>query len=216
MPKVDVAKETTAVVAVKERPTPEQMAAMYAGGLSYEKIGVIAGISKQAVQQAMKRAGYDPAGIKHFRDNESDSIAGKRKMILAAMDQKKAEKASIRDLSISYGVLYDKGRLQDDRSTENIFSIHALAKAAGALEPYASKPCGPGEDDLHYGGMYAWDHPHTPGQFEACRNGACNRCRDLKTCRRCGKVKTGDRLGTSAPCHACAAEWVVPEGASNG
>jgi hypothetical protein len=106
----------------------EQMADLRLKGVGLAEIGKVAGITKQAVSQALKRSGVDPQEIETFRAGRAGLLALKQKLILAGITPAKVEKMGVKDAAISYGILYDKERLETGQSTSNVANIHSIAQ----------------------------------------------------------------------------------------
>lgn len=98
----------------------------------------MAGISKQAVSQALRRSGLDPEEIGRFKKDKSLILHGKQKILLDALTPEVVKGMSGRDKIVSFGIVYDKTRLEDDKSTANILSF---VKTSDLLEPYRNQEC---------------------------------------------------------------------------
>jgi transcriptional regulator with XRE-family HTH domain len=98
----------------------EEMVDLKAKGLSLAQIGKMAGISKQGVSQRLKASGLDPGEIGQFKKDKSLILHGKQKMLLDSLTQEEIKKMGGRDKVVSFGIIYDKTRLQDDKSTVNL------------------------------------------------------------------------------------------------
>jgi predicted transcriptional regulator len=83
--------------------------------LSQAEIGKLLGVSRQAINQCLKKAGVDFDGIfgqvESFKKKRADLLAFKQAQILAHLSEEKMEKTSFRDLCISYGCLADKEQM---------------------------------------------------------------------------------------------------------
>jgi len=93
----------------------EKVLTMRQRGLSLNEIGKIVGVSKQAVSQYLKRQGVDIEEIEHFRKNKAVILHGKQKMILDQIDNAQIKKMSPRDKVISFGILYDKAKIEEGK-----------------------------------------------------------------------------------------------------
>jgi hypothetical protein len=116
----------------------EEMVDLKSKGLSLAQIGKMAGISKQAVSQALKRSGLDPEEIKTFKRDKSLIFHGKQKILLNHITPERVKAMSVRDATVSLGIIYDKTRLEDDKSTANV-SFHSIP--AGYLDTLRSRKC---------------------------------------------------------------------------
>jgi ferredoxin len=97
-----------------------EMADLKSKGVSLAQIGKMAGVSKQAVSQALKHHGLDPEEIKTFTKDRSLILRGKQKLVLSAITPEKVKTMSVRDAAVAAGILIDKQRLLDGESTANI------------------------------------------------------------------------------------------------
>ena len=81
-------------------------------GLTYEQIGQLQGVSKQAIHQALQRYGIDSGTLETFKGNRADLLAGLQAKIYNAIDpgaiKKMIERRGLTDL----GILYDKERIE--------------------------------------------------------------------------------------------------------
>ena len=93
----------------------EKVLTMRQRGLSLNEIGKIVGVSKQAVSQYLKRQGVDIEEIDHFRKNKAVILHGKQKMILDQIDNAQIKKMSPSDKVISFGILYDKAKIEEGK-----------------------------------------------------------------------------------------------------
>lgn len=97
-----------------------EMVDLKAKGVSLAQIGKMAGVSKQAVSQALKRSGLDPDEIKTFTKDRSLILRGKQRLVLSAITPEKVKTMSVRDAAVAAGILIDKQRLLDGESTANV------------------------------------------------------------------------------------------------
>lgn len=99
--------------------------------LSYRDIATKYGCTFQAVQQRLQ--GFeaklgDPEELRAFQDIEADIQSAIKRRISSALLDADLSKSSPKDLAVTYGVMYDKNRLQTGQSTSNqsvFFSIVA-------------------------------------------------------------------------------------------
>jgi transcriptional regulator with XRE-family HTH domain len=168
-----------------------EIADLRAKGVSLEKIGRLAGVSKQAISQLIKRNGLDPEDVAVFKRDKSLLLHSKQKLLLDSLTQEEIKKMSGRDKVVSFGIVYDKTRLEDDKSTTNIAS-YANIDISQCANNSVPTP------------IYAWEHPHPIGKYPICRQGSCVLCNETHA-----KVildKTGDDLTPVNP--------RLPEGAA--
>lgn len=99
-------------------------------GVGLAEIGKVAGISKQAVSQALRRHGIDAGEIESFRKARPAVLAAKQKILLDGITTETVKKMSGRDKLVGFGILYDKERLELGQSTANVSNLHAIAERA--------------------------------------------------------------------------------------
>jgi len=100
--------------------------------ISAKNLGKLVGISPQAVCQMFARHGIDfrtgiVTAVEEYKVNRADILAVKQIECLNAIDHRKLKKASVRDLTIAFGTMYDKERLERGLSTSNAAVVYASA-----------------------------------------------------------------------------------------
>lgn len=83
-----------------------------------DKYGVSAPAVYQRLQAFTEQLG-DPDELRSFQDVEADVQAAIKRRISSQLLNVDLSKASARDLAVTYGVIYDKNRLQTGQSTSN-------------------------------------------------------------------------------------------------
>jgi predicted DNA-binding protein YlxM (UPF0122 family) len=98
-------------------------------GMSYADIATSQGVSRQAVQQALKPIMDmigDPEQLKAYQENRADVMDGLQKTLARSMlDRGKLKAASINNLAYAMRQLNDMGRLERDQSTANVAVQHS-------------------------------------------------------------------------------------------
>jgi hypothetical protein len=96
-------------------------------GNTFEEIGAVLGVSKQAVEQRLDGfkeflAGITDVGQLESYAEERKSIlnAAEMKLLGAVLDEDAIKKAPLAARTMAFGVLYDKRRLEEGKSTENL------------------------------------------------------------------------------------------------
>lgn len=94
-----------------------------AQGLSQAQIAKLAGVSPQAVSTALKHfvaipqvAAVRAEAVQHL----PELLDQKMLEMIASIDEERLQKADLRSLATSYGILYDKKRLHEGQSTSNV------------------------------------------------------------------------------------------------
>jgi predicted transcriptional regulator len=105
---------------LKPKPTRKQETAevvdMRRRGLKEEEIAALKGVTPAAVSRRLKRAGVEHTAIARFREDKSQILESKQMLFLDAIDKKKVESMSGKDLMIAAAVAIDKQRLLDGHS----------------------------------------------------------------------------------------------------
>lgn len=107
-------------------------------GATQTQVAKSVNVSKQAVSQMLQRYGIESKFLESFKENRADILAGMQDTVLASLTEVDLNKASLRDRVISFGVLYDKERLERGQSTSNVAVI--LASAAIEAGKQWAKP----------------------------------------------------------------------------
>ena len=84
--------------------------------LTFQEIAKLQGVPKQAIQQRLKPLLPTPE-TKVYQDNRADILSEAQLQLLIQLDPARLKKMSARDAVISFGILYDKERLERGQST---------------------------------------------------------------------------------------------------
>ena len=105
--------------------------------LTYQEIAELQGVSKQAIHQALKpilSLSSDPQALEAYRENKADLLdMAQLKFLSHSVDPDQIKKLSSRDAIVSYGILFDKARLERGQSTDNI-DLHATTQDIHAIQ----------------------------------------------------------------------------------
>jgi hypothetical protein len=91
-------------------------------GLSYAKIGAIHGVSAQAIHQRIKHLLPTPV-TKMYQEKRADILDHVQLTMLSQLDKARLKKMTARDAAVSFGIFYDKSRLERGQSTSIISSM---------------------------------------------------------------------------------------------
>ncbi|MFA7063381.1 MAG: hypothetical protein WC132_04520 [Methanomethylophilus sp.] len=111
--------------------------------LSRSEIARVLNTSVSNVCQALSRFGIEPKDVKAFREKEADMLAEIRAKFLNSLqsaDINVENPQDARNISTSYGILYDKERLSLDKSTSNIAIAADDIAAIRALKAREAEP----------------------------------------------------------------------------
>jgi hypothetical protein len=102
------------------------LARLYSAGLTHEEIADYFGVTRVAVTKMIMREGLerdltDPIA---FKENMHDEILRRMEILLRYMSPDKMNKASLSQLIMAFGTLYDKMRLHRGESTANVASVN--------------------------------------------------------------------------------------------
>ena len=88
-------------------------------GLSYGDIGKYFGVSKQLIHYHLKGLIPDTSNVKAYRKYRGDILDSKQESLLKALTEDDIKEASAYQKVSMFGILYDKSRLEHDKSTRN-------------------------------------------------------------------------------------------------
>ena len=88
--------------------------------LSDQDIADLVGCSRPNVTQRLEPYKHLIDGLDNSRKNKSDSLEIMQEMLLGSITPEKIKGATLQQTATSYGILFDKQRLQDGKSTDNI------------------------------------------------------------------------------------------------
>ena len=120
------AKKTSKVVRNRKIKT------MAIAGVPQIVIADQVGISQQGVSKIISKQ-FTPEQLRAFRDSEPALIGLKRQEILNSIGSDDLQKAGLSQKAMAYGVLFDKDRILQDKSTTNI-AFDARLISAGVSE----------------------------------------------------------------------------------
>jgi transposase len=115
----------TAQIAKPRHRTPKRqikteersIATMKAAGMSERDIAKAKNLPKTTVHQIIHRV-YSQEEVQAFKTNEAVILDNKRLMLMDALDQEAIKEMCPRDRVTSYGILYDKMRIERGHSSE--------------------------------------------------------------------------------------------------
>jgi hypothetical protein len=109
---------------------------LFAAGLTHEEIADFFGVSRVAVTYMAKRLKlenpkYTPEEFKARMEHE---MLERMQKVLGSMSHDKIERASLSQLIMTFGILFDKVRLNRGESTQNVASLNLHKIDPKALE----------------------------------------------------------------------------------
>lgn len=103
-------------------------------GMTYEEIGTLIGVSRQAVQQSLAKFQYaveQPESVRAFRENEAELLDSVASKIVAHMSRDDViAKASLNNASFALSKVHEARRLIRGESTQNVGIRTTLVLAA--------------------------------------------------------------------------------------
>ena len=94
--------------------------------LSCSEIAKLLGCSKANIVQRIRKISNEIELTNHYINNRSTVFAFHQRKIMESITEADRKKAGLRDKVISVGVLFDKERLEEGKSTQNIAYADAL------------------------------------------------------------------------------------------
>ncbi len=108
------------------------------GGLTYQQIADVLGTYKTTIVRALKpflALIKNPEALQVYKDNRAALLnAAEMTLLSSALRPDKINKASSRDMVVSFGIVTDKRRLEEDKSTSNVSVSHALQRVADSMD----------------------------------------------------------------------------------
>jgi predicted DNA-binding protein YlxM (UPF0122 family) len=103
-----------------DKPVPvEKLLKWRKQGLSYAEIGNLAGVSKQAVHQRLALYRDAVENLPAFKEHRADLFAVQQSRLLNSLTDKDIKSMAPASRVVSAGILYDKERLESNKSTSN-------------------------------------------------------------------------------------------------
>lgn len=107
----------------------------YALGMTHEELADIFGVTREAITHRVKKLGlarnhWTPSEFKQRMETE---MLDRMQKLLNAMSVDKVEKASLSQLIMAFGILFDKVRLQRGESTQNVAALQVHKLDPGAI-----------------------------------------------------------------------------------
>ena len=112
----------------------ERLIALRKKNLSYSLIAKVVGIAKRNVVKRFKILNKQMELVKYYRENRSDLIDFQAARTLDSITPADRKKASLLQKTTAFSQLYDKSRLENDKSTQNIAYADALKARDDALK----------------------------------------------------------------------------------
>jgi hypothetical protein len=102
--------------------------------LSYRQIAQLEGVTAQAVHQQIGHL-LPTEAVQYYQRKKTDILDTAALKVLSQIDDRRLKKLSGRDAAVSFGILYDKSRLEQGQSTGNLAilgSVEVLTRRAGS------------------------------------------------------------------------------------
>lgn len=111
----------------------KKIKAMAIAGVTHQEIAKQTGLSKSGVTKIISQS-FTPEQLKAFRESEPALIGLKRQEILLSISEQDLEKAGLSQKAMAYGVLFDKDRILQDKSTVNVnFNADVISASVAEL-----------------------------------------------------------------------------------
>jgi len=121
----------------RENLTNARLLKSIARGESQAEIARKYNVTRQAVNKRFARLSHllDPQTAAHFEQHEQTVLSNvKAALVSEIVNPAKLKKLNSRDAAISYGVIYDKLRLSQGKSTQNIATSAIIADIDAAID----------------------------------------------------------------------------------
>ncbi len=93
---------------------------MRTDGKSYKEIAEFFGVQIETVKNHLYGHFKEDKELEAFKNNLAEHLTKKEKAILDSIDDDTIRSATLKDRILSYGIIFDKRRLEEGKSTENI------------------------------------------------------------------------------------------------
>jgi transposase len=99
---------------------------LYSAGLTHDEIASFFGVSREAVTRMAGRMDLvrESANPALFQEKMQEEMLIRMEAMLNYMSPEKMSKASLSQLIMAFGILYDKVRLQRGESTQNVAAVN--------------------------------------------------------------------------------------------
>lgn len=125
----------------------EQAYRMREEGQTYEEIAEFFDVGIKAVKHHLWGKFPEDKAIDDYKKNLPKVLLGKQKVILDSITEESIAAAPLKDKAMAFGILFDKTRLEEGKSTENIAHkysdmierIHAKRKSNSVIDVEVSE-----------------------------------------------------------------------------
>lgn len=103
-------------------------------GLSVNEVARALGCTPENIMNRLQSEGldrFDPSVVESYRKAESDILAFQETRLLGGLTDQKIKKAGVKDLGITFGIMFDKRRLSEGKSTANIATYAFIRRQQG-------------------------------------------------------------------------------------
>lgn len=109
---------------------------LFEAGLTHDQIAAYFGVSRVAVTKMVARMNLarELTNPTLFQERMQEEILIRMENVLRYMTPDKMDKASLSQLTMTFGILFDKLRLARGQSTENVASVNIHKIAEGDLD----------------------------------------------------------------------------------
>jgi transposase len=105
-------------------------------GNTYEEIAAVFGVTKSAVHQALNKLehlldGVQQGEVTAYSEERRNILSiAEARLLRSMLDEDAIQKAPLASRTMAFGVLYDKRRLEEGKSTENVSVLGKLILSA--------------------------------------------------------------------------------------
>lgn len=129
------ASQTTPRKAPKSKPGPKgipiELILDYTQnkGLDYTQTAKLLGCTKGNVSERLSTIGLGVGNLNKYKSNRADVLASYQLLFLNSIRPDQLKRASLSQLVMAFGIMFDKERLERDKSTSNV-AYADMSKAA--------------------------------------------------------------------------------------
>jgi hypothetical protein len=102
-------------------------------GLTHGEIAKLVGCSEGNIKQRLRHVDNDPEATQHFQTHKSGVLGGLERRLSSLTDAEVKEMSPLQRLT-GFGIVFDKKRLVDGQSTENVSHLHRHHENDGRID----------------------------------------------------------------------------------
>ncbi len=114
----------------KDQPVAEKIVQLKKENpnLTTREIGKLVERSHSRVVQILKQYNIEKQKVEDFKEHQEEILLGVQGRILESIDDEALQKASLSQKMVGYGIAFDKMRLLENKSTQNLTLAQIVVK----------------------------------------------------------------------------------------